>query len=97
MADDSIVGGWELVSDSRVGVSIYTDSHFSTVMAAKNRQRSSGERATPDEALEALLTCPALSGTYAVSGVSRAERNCTGRAEQDHTTERRGVSIEVSG
>jgi len=37
-------------------------------MAAKNRQRSSGERATPDEALEALLTCPALSGTYAVSG-----------------------------
>ena len=68
MADDSIVGAWELVSDSRVGVSIYTDSHFSTVMAAKNRQRSSGERATPDEALEALLTCPALSGTYAVSG-----------------------------
>ena len=68
MADDSIVGAWELVSDSRGGVSIYTDSHFSTVMAAKNRQRSSGERATPDEALEALLTCPALSSTYAVSG-----------------------------
>ena len=55
MADDSIVGGWELVSDSRVGVSIYTDSHFSTVMAAKNRQRSSDERATPDEALEPCL------------------------------------------
>ena len=68
MADDSIVGAWELVSDSRVGVSIYTDSHFSTVMAPKNRQRSSGERATPGEALEALLTCQALSGTYAVSG-----------------------------
>ena len=29
-------------------------------------------------------------------GVSRAERNCTGRAEQNYTTERRGVSIEVS-
>ena len=55
MADDSIVGAWELVSDSRVGVSIYTDSHFSTVMAAKNRQRSSGERATPDEALRPCL------------------------------------------
>ena len=39
MADGPIVGAWELVSDSRVGVSIYTDSHFSTVMAAKNRQR----------------------------------------------------------
>ena len=67
MADDSIVGAWELVSDSRVGVSIYTDSHFSTVMAAKNRQRSSGERATPDEALAALLSCPALAGTYTLS------------------------------
>ena len=28
--------------------------------------------------------------------MSRAERNCTGRAEQNYTTERRGVSIEVS-
>jgi len=68
MADDPIVGAWELVSDSRVGVSIYTDSHFSTVVAPKNRQRSSASRATPDEALEALLTCQAVSGTYAVSG-----------------------------
>ena len=75
MADDSIVGAWELVSDSRVGVSIYTDSHFSTVMAAKNRQRSSGERATPDEALEALLTCPALSGTYTRVANTRVERS----------------------
>ena len=28
--------------------------------------------------------------------MSRAERNCTGRAEQNYTTERRGVSIKVS-
>ena len=28
--------------------------------------------------------------------VSWAERNCTGRAEQNYTTERRGVSIKVS-
>ena len=27
--------------------------------------------------------------------LSRAERNCTGRAEQNYTTERRGMSIEV--
>jgi len=31
-----------------------------------------------------------------IGWMSRAERNCTGRAEQDHTTERRGVGIEVS-
>jgi len=37
-------------------------------MAPKDRQRSSGEQATPDEALEALLSCPALAGTYTLSG-----------------------------
>ncbi|MCH2506098.1 MAG: hypothetical protein MK125_11145, partial [Dehalococcoidia bacterium] len=36
-------------------------------MAPKDRQRSSGERATPDEALEALLSGPALAGTYTLS------------------------------
>ena len=47
--------------------SIYTGSHYASVMAPKDRQRSSGEP-TPDEALEALLTCPALAGTYTLSG-----------------------------
>jgi hypothetical protein len=37
-------------------------------MAPKDRQRASGERATPDEALEAIRSCQALSGTYTVSG-----------------------------
>ena len=68
MADDSIVGAWELVSDSSVGVLIYTGSHYAAVMAPKDRQRSSGERATPDEALEAIRSCQALAGTYTVSG-----------------------------
>ena len=67
MANNPLVGAWERVSDSRVGVSIYTGSHYAAVMAPKDRQRSSGEP-TPDEALEALLTCPALAGTYTLSG-----------------------------
>jgi len=68
MANNPLVGAWELVSDSNAGILIYTGSHYAAVMAPKDRQRSSGERATPDEALEALLSCPALSGTYTVSG-----------------------------
>ena len=28
MANDPIVGAWELVSDSGVGITIYTDSHY---------------------------------------------------------------------
>ena len=38
------------------------------VSAPKNRRRSAGDQATPGEALDALLTSPALSGTYTVSG-----------------------------
>jgi len=44
MANNPLVGAWERVSDSRVGVSIYTGSHYAAVMAPKDRQRSSGER-----------------------------------------------------
>jgi len=68
MANNPLVGAWERVSDSSVGVLIYTGSHYAAVMAPKDRQRSSGERATPDEALEAIRSCQALSGTYTVSG-----------------------------
>ena len=67
MANNPLVGAWERVSDSSVGVLIYTGSHYAAVMAPKDRQRSSGEP-TPDEALEALLSCPALAGTYTLSG-----------------------------
>ena len=56
MANNPLVGAWELVSDSSDGILIYTGSHYSVVGAPKDRRRSSGERATPDEALEALLT-----------------------------------------
>ena len=68
MANNPLVGAWELVSDSSAGVLIYTGSHYATVSAPKNRRRSAGDQATPGEALDALLTSPALSGTYTVSG-----------------------------
>ena len=68
MANNPLVGAWERVSDSSLGVFIYTGSHYAAVMAPKDRQRSSGERATPDEALEAIRSCQALAGTYTVSG-----------------------------
>ncbi|PKB72466.1 MAG: hypothetical protein BZY87_00535, partial [SAR202 cluster bacterium Io17-Chloro-G6] len=35
-------------------------------------------------------------GTYVPLVVSRAEGNCTGRAERNCTTERRGVRVKVS-
>ena len=93
MADDSIVGAWELVSDSRVAIAIFTGSHYAFVSAPKDRRRSAGNQATPDEALEALNACPALAGTYTVSGsritqirVANTRPNLSGRpAVVDYT------------
>ena len=68
MADDSIVGAWELVSDVSQGILIYTGSHYAAVLASKERKRPAADQVSPSEALEALLTCQALAGTYSVSG-----------------------------
>ena len=66
MANNPLVGAWELVSDSSDGILIYTGSHYSVVGAPKDRRRSSRERATPVEALEAMPSCQARSGAYCV-------------------------------
>ena len=68
MADNPLLGAWELVSDSNVGIRIYTGSHYAMLGAPKDRKRAAGNQATPDEALEALNSCPALAGTYTLSG-----------------------------
>ena len=47
MADDSIVGAWELVSDSRVAIAIFTGSHYAFVGAAKDRGRLPGIKLRP--------------------------------------------------
>jgi len=68
MANNPLVGAWELVSDSDVGIRIYTGLHYAVLSMPKNRKRAAGNQATPDEALEALNTCPVLAGTYTLSG-----------------------------
>ena len=68
MANNPLVGAWELVSDSDVGIRIYTGLHYAVLSMPKNRKRAAGNQATPDEALAALDSCPALAGTYTLSG-----------------------------
>ena len=53
MANNPLVGAWELVSDSNVGIRIYTGSHYAMLSMPKNRKRAAGNQATPDEALAA--------------------------------------------
>ena len=68
MANNPLVGAWELVSDSDVGIRIYTGLHYAVLSMPKNRKRAAGNQATPDEALAALNSCPALAGTYTLPG-----------------------------
>jgi len=68
MANNLLLGAWELVSESRVGMLIYTGSHYAVLGAPKDRKRSAGDQATPGEVREALNSCPALGGTDTLSG-----------------------------
>ena len=68
MANNPLVGAWELVSDSDAGILIYTGSLCVLVGSPKNHRRSTGNQVTPDEAVEAIRSCPAMAGTYTVSG-----------------------------
>ncbi len=68
MMSSPLVGSWELVSDTHQGVMVCSETHYSIVMMAKNRQRSGGDEPTPDEMIEAYRDVNALAGTYTVSG-----------------------------
>ena len=68
MANNPLVGAWELVSDSEAGILSYTGSLCVLVGSPKNRRLSTGNQVTPDEAVEAIRSCPAMAGTYTVSG-----------------------------
>ncbi len=61
-----LVGAWELVSDTRQGVMVCSETHFSVTMASKNRQRI--EEPTSDQIIEAYQDVNALAGTYTVTG-----------------------------
>ena len=63
-----LVGAWELVSDTRQGIHIYTETHYSAVMMPKDRQRIEGREATSDEVMESYQDVNALAGTYTISG-----------------------------
>ena len=68
MANNPLVSAWIRIYGTHIGIRICTDSHYVMLGSPKDRRPGAGQRATPDESLEALLTCPSLSGTYTVSG-----------------------------
>ena len=55
MANNPLVGAWELVSESDTGIIIYTGSHYAASLMPKDRQRSTRHETTPDEALDAMF------------------------------------------
>ena len=63
-----LVGAWEMVDDTEQGMVIFTGTHYATVRMHKERDLPKGEQYTPQEALEAISTSGAITGTYTVSG-----------------------------
>ena len=47
---------------------IYTETHYAVVQMNRTRNLPKGDEYTPEEALEAISTSGALTGTYTVSG-----------------------------
>ena len=64
-----VVGTWEPVSeDTREGLWIFTETHYSVVFAPKDRPRIDGREPTSDEITETYRNVDALAGPYTVSG-----------------------------
>lgn len=63
-----VAGAWESVSDTRQGLWVFTETHYSFVSMPKGRQRIEGREPTSDEMVEAYRTVNALTGSYTVSG-----------------------------
>lgn len=62
------VGVWELQSDTRQALMIFTDTHYSYNGARKGRQRIEADELSLEEAAKVLDDFGALAGAYTVSG-----------------------------
>jgi len=61
-----LVGAWELVSDTRQGALVCSETHVSVMMADKNLRHI--EEPTSDQIIEAYRGVNATAGTYTLSG-----------------------------
>ena len=66
--DSPLAGAWELVSETHVGIAIFTDRHFSMMAADANRSPFAAERPSDAEAAHAFHTMQAAGGTYELDG-----------------------------
>ena len=66
MMSSPLVGAWEYVSDTRQGVMVCSETHYSVTIASKNRQRI--EEPTTEDMVEGYQEVNALAGTYTISG-----------------------------
>ena len=84
-----LVGVWELVSDSRDGLHLFTESHYTMVQMTKNRKRYQGNEPTQAEEAEAFRTFSGRGGRYEVSGSTVTFHRTIVRNPQAIDTERK--------
>jgi len=70
MMSSPIAGAWQMVSDSRDGIALFSDSYFSVVMSEKNRAKFKMEEPTEAEAAKAFHAVSTGAGTYELSGTT---------------------------
>jgi hypothetical protein len=64
----SSAGAWELVSDTKVGLALFTDTHFTMTAVAKDRPRYPSDDLSDAEAAAAFRALETAGGTYEVTG-----------------------------
>jgi len=65
-----LLGAWTLVSETKDGMAIFTDTHFSFLEIANNLEpfKAGGSNPTLEEAATAYNTMNAAAGSYEVNG-----------------------------
>lgn len=67
-ATATLAGAWKLVSDTHVGLALFTERHFNMMVTRKDRRSYGTDELSDAEAAEAFRSMEAAGGTYEVSG-----------------------------
>jgi hypothetical protein len=68
--NSQLAGAWELVSDTQIGIAVFTDTYFNITITAKDRRPFKAAEPTDAEATEAYRTLSTAAGTYDISGTT---------------------------
>lgn len=66
----TLAGAWELVSNTHVGLALFTERHFNMMVTDKQRQTYDSDELSDTEAATAFRQMESAGGTYELSGTT---------------------------